>query len=166
MELHNLVALWIVASLLSGLAAHAAIAAWSRRSYERLRAAYAGAVADAQETSTPYALVRAEELHRQFMRAAPLRWFAGLGAHLKSALVVGGLLGGGLLILAGRLPPAMAGLALLFLLGLRRILVATALLVVAFVASSLLSPPRCSERVPAAALSSASGPHKTPARPR
>lgn len=141
MELHNLVALWLVASLLGGLAAHAAIAAWSRRSYERLRTAYAAAVADAQEISTPHALVRAEELHRQFMGASPPGWLAGFGAHLKAASVICGLVGLALMIGTGRLPPVLAGLVLLCAIGLRRILLATLLLLAVFVATSLTHGP-------------------------
>jgi hypothetical protein len=141
MELHNLVALWLVASLLGGLAAHAAIVAWSRRSYDRLRAAYAGAVADAQVTSTPEALVRVEELHRQFMRANPPGWLAGFGAHLKAASVICGLVGLALMIGTGRLPPVLAGLVLLFAIGLRRILLAALLSVAVFVATSLTHGP-------------------------
>jgi Flp pilus assembly protein TadB len=141
MELHNLVALWLVASLLGGLAVHAAIAAWSRRSYDRLHAACAGAVADAQETNTPDALVRAEELHRQFMRATRPSWLSGLGAHLKAAPVICGLVGLALMIGTGRLPPVLAGLVLLFAIGLRRILLAAVLLLAVFVATSLTHGP-------------------------
>jgi hypothetical protein len=141
MELHHLVAIWLVASLLGGLAAHAAIAAWSCRSYDRLRAAYAGAVADAQETGRPNALVRAEELHRQFMRASPPSWLAGFGAHLKAASVICGLVGLALMIGTGRLPPVLAGLVLLCAIGLRRILLATLLLVAVFVATSVTQGP-------------------------
>lgn len=160
------VALWIGTSLLSGIVAHVGVAAWRRRSYARLRRDYADAVTAAQESGSAESLVRAEELHRQFMRAVPPRWFGGLGANLKAAFVISGLVACGLMVFAGRLPPAVAGLALLFALGLRRILLGAALLLAVFVASSLLSPPRSSDRAPAAALSSASHPHRAPTRSR
>jgi hypothetical protein len=138
---HDPLALWLVTSLLGGLAAHVAIVAWYRRSYVRLRAAYTGAVADAQETSRPDALVRAEELHRQFMRASPPGWLAGFGAHLKVASVICGLVGLALMIGTGRLPPVLAGLVLLCAIGLRRILLATLLLLAIFVETSLTNGP-------------------------
>ena len=156
MELDNLVAFWLVASLLGSLAAHAAIAAWSRRNYARLRASYASAVADAQETSTPYALVRAEELHRQFMRASPPGWLAGFGAHLKASSLTCGLVGLALLIGTGPLPSVLAGLVLLCAIGLRRILLATLLLLAVFVATSLThGPPDRASSTPTSATMAA-----------
>ncbi|MCM2333306.1 MAG: hypothetical protein NDI82_05095 [Anaeromyxobacteraceae bacterium] len=160
------VALWFGTSLLAGIVAHVGVAAWHRRSYARLRRDYADAVADAQESGSAESLVRAEELHRQFMRVVPPRWFAGLGAHFRAAFSISGLVAVGLMIVAGRLPPVFAGLALLFALGLRRILLGAALLLAVFVASSLLSPPRSSDRVPAAGVASASTPARAPARSR
>jgi hypothetical protein len=46
----------------------------------------------------------------------------------------------------------VAGVAVLFAIGLRRILLATALLLALFAASSVLSPPRSSDRTPTARL--------------
>ena len=156
-------AIWIGTGLVGGIAAHAAVVAWRRRSYSRLRHDYTLAVAEAQGTVSADAIVHAEELQRAFARAAvPDRW-DGLTSHLKSAFLVTGLVGGALLVLAGRLPPAVFGLALLLLLGLRRILVASALLLLAFVVSSLLSMPRTPDRPPAPAVSSAVNSHRGPA---
>jgi hypothetical protein len=138
---HDPIALWLTTSVAGGLAAHVAIAAWYRRSYRRLRAAYVGAVTDAQETGAADALVRAQDLHRQFIRANPPSWLAGLGAHLRSAFVLCAIGGVALLIASGRLPPVIAGVALLFAIGLRRILLATALLLAVFAVTSLTSGP-------------------------
>lgn len=160
------VALWFGTSLVAGIVAHVGVATWHRRSYARLRRDYAHAVTDVQESCSAESLVRAEELHRQFMRAGPPRWFAGLGAHFKAAFIISGMVAVGLMTVADRLPLVFAGLALLFALGLRRILLGAALLLAVFVASNLLSPPRSTGRAPAAALSSAPHPAGAPARAR
>ncbi len=157
-------AIWIGTSLVSGLAAHATVVAWRRRSYSRLRHDYTLAVAEAQGAASADAYVHAEELQRAFARAGVPDWWAGLTSHLKVAFLVTGLLGGALLVVAGRLPPAVLGLAFLFLLGLRRLLVASALLLVAFVVSSLLSMPPTPDHSPAPAVSSAVNSHRGPAR--
>ncbi len=157
-------AIWIGTSLLGGLAAHAAVVAWTRRSYSMLRHDYTLAVAETQGAVSADAIVHAEELQRAFARAAVPGWWAGLTSHLKSAFLVSGVLGGALLVLAGRLPPAFVVLALVLLLGLRRILVASALLLLAFVVSSLLSTPRPQDRSPAPVVSSGVNSHRGPAR--
>lgn len=141
MTISDPIALWLGASLTTGVAAHIAFAARNRRAYRRLREAYVAAVADAQETGAAGALVRAQELHREFMRAMPPGWLTGLGARLKVALVVCAASGVAVLVATGRAPPILGGVALLFAIGLRRILLATALLVALFVASSMVSPP-------------------------
>jgi hypothetical protein len=138
---HDPIALWLTTTVAGGLAVHFAIAAWYRRSYRRLRAAYVGALTDAQDTGAADALVRAQELHRQLIRANPPSWLAGLGAHLRSAFVLCAIGGVALLLATGRLPPVIAGVALLFAIGLRRILLATALLLVVFAVTSLTSGP-------------------------
>jgi hypothetical protein len=125
---HDPIAVWFATSIAVGLAAHVAITAWHRRSYRRVRAAYVGAVTDAQETGAPTTLVRAQELHRKFIRASPPTWLAGLGAHLRSAFVLCAIGGVALMVATGRLPPVIAGVALLFAIGLRRVLLGTALL--------------------------------------
>lgn len=135
------IAVWLATSLTGGLAGHIAIAAWYRRSYRLLRTAYVGAVADAQQTGAAPALVRAQELHRQFMRASPPSWISGVGAHVRAAFVFGAIAGVALMTATGRLPPAVAGVALLFAIGLRRILLATALLLALFAVTSLTSGP-------------------------
>lgn len=160
------VALWFGTSLLAGIVAHVGVAAWQRRSYARLRRDYANAVTDAQASGSAKSLVRAEELHRQFLRAVPPRWFAGLGAQFRAAFIGSGLVAIGLMVAAGRLPPVFAGLAFLFALGLRRILLGVALLLAVFVTSSLLSPPRSPGRAPTAALASVPQQAGAPARPR
>jgi hypothetical protein len=141
------IALWLMTSLAAGLVAHLVIAALSRRNYRRLRAAYVGAVAEAQETGAAGALVQAQELHRQFMRASPQSWITGLGVHVRNAFVLCAIAGVALMIAMGRLPPAIVGVALLFAIGLRRILLATALLLAVFAVTSLASgPSRRAER--------------------
>jgi hypothetical protein len=135
------VVLWFAASAGGGLAAHVVVAAWYRRSYRRLHAAYVGAVTDAQETGAADALVRAQELHRQFVRADPPSWLAGLCAHLRSAFVLCTICGVALLLATGHLPPVIAGVALLFAVGLRRVVLATALLLAVFAVASLTSVP-------------------------
>ena len=160
------VALWFGTSLLAGIVAHVGVAAWQRRSYVRLRRDYADAVTDAQASGTTESLVRAEELHRQFLRAVPPRWFAGFGAHFRAAFIVSGLVAIGLMVVTGRLPPVFVGLAFLFALGLRRILLGVALLLAVFVTSSLLSPPRSPGRAPPAALASAPHQAGAPVRAR
>jgi hypothetical protein len=157
---HDPIALWLGTSLGGGLAAHVAITVLYRRNYRRLRAAYVGAVADAQETGAPGALVRAQELHRQFMRATVPGWFTGLGARIRSAFVLCAIAGIAVMVAAGRLPPAVAGVALLFAIGFRRILLATALLVAIFAVTSLTSGPPDSPAATAATTT-----HAHPARP-
>ncbi len=141
MQHRDPIALWLVTSLASGLAAHVVIAVFYRRSYERLRTAYVGAVANAQETGAAGALVRAQELHRPFMRASPPSWLSGVGVHLRAAFVLCAIAGVSLMIATGRLPPIVAGVALLFAIGLRRILLAVALLLALFAVTSLTSGP-------------------------
>jgi Flp pilus assembly protein TadB len=133
--------LWLAASLTTGVATHVTLVARNRRAYRRLREAYVDAVAAAQETGAADALVRAQEVHREFMRAVPPGWLAGLGARLRAALVLCAAVGVAVLVAAGRAPPILGGVAVLFAIGLRRILLATALLVALFVASSMVSPP-------------------------
>jgi hypothetical protein len=142
------IAVWLVASVAAGLAAHLAIAAFYRRGYRRLRAAYVGAVAEAQETGAAGALVEAQELHRQFMRASPPSWVTGLGAHIRTAFVLCSIACVALMIATGRLPPAIGGVALLFAIGLRRILLATAVLLAIFAVTSLTSVPAGRARLP------------------
>ncbi len=160
------IALWFGTSLLAAVVAHVGVTVWRRRSYARLRRDYAAAVTDAQASASAESLVRAEELHRQFMRAVPARWFAGLGAHLRAAFIISGLVAAGLMVVAGRLPPVFAGLALLLAVGLRRILLGVALLLAVFVASSLLAPPWSPGQAPSAALASAPHQAGAPSRPR
>lgn len=158
------IALWLMTSLASGLAAHVVIAVFYRRSYERLRAAYVGAVADAQETGAAGALVQAQELHRQFMRASPPSWVAGFGVHVRGAFVLCAIAGVALMIATGRLPPVVGGVALLFAIGLRRILLATALLLALFAVTSLTSGPAGrSEAAAHARAAHAIASHRAPA---
>lgn len=156
-------AIWLGTSLVGGLAAHASVVVRRRRGYSRLRHDYTVAVAEAQGAVSADAIVHAEELQRAFSRAAVPGWRAGLTTHLKAAFLVSGLLGGALLVLAGRLPPAILGLAVLLLLGLRRILVASALLLLVFVVSSLLSTPRTPDHSSASVGSPAANSHRGPA---
>jgi hypothetical protein len=117
----------------------------------------------AHETGATDALVRAQELHREFMRATWPGWFRSLGARLKAAFVLCAVVGVGVMVSTGRLPPVVAGVAVLFAIGLRRILLAMALLVALFVATSLLTPPR-PDRTPAAHLATPRKPHVPPGR--
>lgn len=158
-------AIWIGTGLVGGIAAHAAVVAWRRRSYSKLRHDYTLAVAEAQGAVSADAVVHAEELQRAFARATEPGLWAGLTSHLKAAFLVTGLLGGALLALAGRLPLAIVGLALLLLLGLRRILVASALLLLVFVVSSLLSTPRAPDHSSASVTSHADNSRRSPAPP-
>jgi Flp pilus assembly protein TadB len=144
------IGLWLAASVVTGLAAHVALAARDRRAYRRLRDAYVGAVSAAQETGAADALVRAQELHREFMRTTTPGWLTGLGARVRAALVVCAVAGIAVMVATGRLPPVVAGVAVLFAFGLRRILLATALLLAVFAASSVLSPTRPADRALAA----------------
>jgi hypothetical protein len=144
------IGLWLAASVVVGVAAHAALAARSRRAYRRLREAYVGAVSAAQHTGAADALVRAQELHREFMRTTtPPGWLTGLGARFKAALVLCAVAGIAAMVATGRLPPLVAGVAVLLAIGLRRILLATALLLALFVATNMVSPPRRADRTPA-----------------
>jgi hypothetical protein len=149
------VGLWLAASVVVAVAAHVALAARSRRAYRRLRETYVGAVSAAQQTGAVDALVRAQELHREFLRTTtPPGWLTGLGARLQAALVLCAVVGVAVMVATGRLPPIVTGVAVLFAIGLRRILLATALLLALFVATNMVSPPRRAERTPAAGLSS------------
>ncbi len=155
------IGLWLAASVVVGVAAHVALAAHSRRAYRRIREAYVGAVSAAQQTGAVDALVRAQELHREFMRTTPPPgWLTGLGARLKAALVLCAVAGVVAMVATGRLPPVVAGVAVLLAIGLRRILLATAVLLALFVATNMVSPPRRSDRTPAAGLPSP--PHAPP----
>jgi hypothetical protein len=158
------IGLWLAASAATGVAAHVALAARNRRSYRRLREAYVGAVSAAQETGAADALVRAQELHREFMRAMPPSWLVGLGSRLKAALVLCAAAGLAALVATGRVPPVLGGVAVLFAIGLRRILLATAVLVALFVASAVVSPPAPAQHAPAAPLASPRVAPKPPAR--
>jgi hypothetical protein len=158
------IGLWLAASAATGVAAHVALAARDRRSYRRLRDAYVGAVSAAQETGAADALVRAQELHREFMRTTAPGWLTGFGARLKAALVLCAAAGVGVMVASGRLPPVVAGVAVLLAIGLRRILLATALLVALFAATSVLSPPPPAARTSAAQITTPRIPAKPPAR--
>jgi len=141
------IGLWLAVSVVVGIAAHVVLAARSRREYHRFREAYVAAVSAAQQTGAPDTLVRAQELHREFMRTTPPSgWFSGVGARLKAALVVCAVAGVAVMIATGRVPPIVAGVAVLFAIGLRRILLATALLLALFVATNMVSPPRRADR--------------------
>jgi hypothetical protein len=158
------IGLWLAASVATGVVAHGVLAARDRRNYLRLRDAYVGAVAAARETGAADALVRAQELHREFMRASAPWWLTGLAGRLKTALVVCAVASVAVMVGTGRLPPAVAGVAVLFTIGLRRLLLATALLLAVFVATSVLSPPRPAERNPTAHLATPRTPLKPPTR--
>jgi hypothetical protein len=148
------IGLWLAASAVVGVAAHVALAARNRRAYRRFREAYVGALATAQQTGAVDVLVRAQELHREFMRTTPPEgWLTGLGARLKAALVLCAVAGVAAMVATGRLPPIVAVVAVLLAVGLRRILLATALLLALFVATSMVSPPRRADRMPATAHS-------------
>lgn len=153
--IHDPLGVWLVTSLVVGLAAHIAIVLWHRRGYARLRSAYAAAVVAAQATGSAEALVRAEELHREFIQTRSPRWSASLGAHIRAGFVLCGP-AVGMMVVAGRLSPVLACLALLFVLCLRRLLLGTALLLAVFVASSLIASPGSSDRARLGVLSSAS----------
>lgn len=100
------------------------------------------------------------------MRATPPGWLTGLGARLKAALVLCAVAGVAVMVATGRLPPVVAGVAVLFAIGLRRILLATALLLALFAASSILSPPRPPGGTPASQLSALPHAATPPARSR
>lgn len=135
---HDLIALWFLTSLAGGVAAHVAAAWFYRRSYARLRAAYVTAVGHVQRTGNdPDALIRAQELHRQFMRARIPSWTLGAGVHLRNALVVGAIVSLALATTLHRVEPVLVGVVLLFAIGLRRILLVTALLLAVFAATRL-----------------------------
>ncbi len=161
------IGLWLAASVVVGVAAHVALAARSRRAYRRLREAYVGAISAAQHTGAVDALVRAQELHREFMRTMPPPgWLTGLGARLKAALVLCAGAGVAAMVATDRLPPAVAGVAVLLAIGLRRILFATALLLALFVATNMVSPPGRADRTPATAHSAAPNAPKALGRSR
>lgn len=135
---HDLIALWFLTSLAGGVAAHVAAAWFYRRSYARLRAAYVAAVGHVQRTgSDPDALVRAQELYRRFMRARIPSWALGVGAHVRNALVLGAIVSLALATTLHRIEPVLVGVVLLFAIGLRRILLVTALLLALFAATRL-----------------------------
>lgn len=135
---HDLIALWFLTSLAAGIAAHVAAAWFYRRSYARLRAAYVAAVGHVQRTSSdPDALVRAQELHRQFMRARIPSWTLSVGVHLRNALVLAAIVSLALATALHRIEPVLVGVVLLFAIGLRRILLVTALLLAVFAATRL-----------------------------
>lgn len=159
------IGLWLAASVATGVTAHVALTARDRHAYRRLRGAYVGAVSAAQDTGAADALVRAQELHREFMRATQPGWLTGLGSRLKVALVLCAVVGVAVMVATGRLPPVLAGVAVLFAVGLRRLLVVTALVLALFAASSVLSPPRPADVAPPAHLSASKAP-KAPARAR
>jgi hypothetical protein len=158
------IGLWFAASIATGIAAHMALAAQSRRTYHRLRETYVGAVSAAQQTGDAAALVRAQELHREFMRTTQPGWLTGFGARLKAALVLCAVAGVAAMVATGGLPPVGAGVAVLLAIGLRRILLATALLLAVFVATNMVSPR--ADRTPATALSAPSNAPKALARSR
>jgi hypothetical protein len=164
------IGLWLVASVGTGFAAHVAIAAWHRYGCVRLREAYVNAVSVAQDTGRADALVRAQELHQQFIRATPPSWLTGLGGHLKAAFVFCAIAGTAAMVTAGLVPPVAPGVAALFAIGLRRILLATALLVLLFAFTSILAPPyghvEHSPRAHAGSVSTPCHVSKLPPRPR
>lgn len=160
------IGLWLAASIATGVTAHVVLAAGSRRTYDRLREAYVGTVSSAQHSGDATALVRAQELHREFMRTTQPGWLTGLGARLKAALVLCAVTGIAVWVATGRLPPIVAGVAVLFAIGLRRLLLATALLLALFAATSVLSPPHPTDRTPAAHLSASPHAAKAPVRSR
>ena len=146
------IGLWLAASVATGLAVHIALALRDRRTYRRLRDAYVGAVSVAQETGAADSLVRAQEMHREFMRTTTPGWLTGLGGRVRAALVLCAVAGIAVMIATGRLPPVVGGVAVLLAIGLRRILLATTLLLVLFAATAVLSPPHPTDRTPAAHL--------------
>lgn len=158
------IGLWLAASAATGVVAHIALALRDRRTYRRLREAYVGAVSAAQETGSADSLVRAQELHREFMRTTPPGWLTGLGARVRAALVLCAVAGVATMIATGHLPPVVGGVAVLFAIGLRRILLATTLLLVLFAATAMLSPPRPVDRTPAAHLAQRQVPTKQSVR--
>ena len=161
---HDPIALWFLTSLAVGVTAHVAAAWFYRRSYARLRGAYVAAVAHVQRTGgDPDALVRTQELHRQFMRARIPSWALGLGVHLRNALVVGAVIGLALATALHRIEPVLVGVVLLFAIGLRRILLVTALLLAVFAATRLSS--QRDDRGDHAAVARAEGPRSRPGAP-
>lgn len=155
------IGMWLAASTATGIAAHVALAARSRRSYLRLREAYIAAVSAAQQSGDAAALVRAQEMHREFMRTTQPGWLTGLAARLKTAILLYAVGGVAVMVGTGRLPPVVGGVAVLFAIGLRRILLATALLLALFAVTSLTSVH--SERRTAAASAPV---HPAPSAPR
>jgi len=68
-----------------GLGRHFAARWRHRRSYLALRGAYQDAMREVRETGGDSgALVRGQELHREFMRAYFPSWFEGFGRRLRS----------------------------------------------------------------------------------
>lgn len=71
----------------AGMALHFASSWAYRSSYGRLRNAYEVAVREVQRSgSHPAAVVRAHELHREFMRARPPNWAYGVGRATRRML--------------------------------------------------------------------------------
>jgi len=69
----------------AGLGRHFAARWCDRRSYLALRRAYEEAVREVREAGgDAAALVRGQELHREFMRAYFPTWFEGFGRRLRS----------------------------------------------------------------------------------
>jgi hypothetical protein len=69
----------------AGLARHFAARRRHRRSYLALRRAYEDAVQEVRETDgAASAVVREQELHREFMRAYFPTWLEGFGGRLRS----------------------------------------------------------------------------------
>jgi hypothetical protein len=113
-----------------------------RRSYGRLRGAYVAAVAHVQRTGgDPDALVRAQELHRQFMRARIPSWVFGVGVHLRNAVVISAIIGLALATALRQIEPVIVGAVLLLAIGLRRVLAIAALLLALLAATRLSSQP-------------------------
>jgi hypothetical protein len=68
----------------AGLGGHFAARWRHRRGYATLRRAYENAVREVRDTGgDPAALVRGQELHREFMRACLPGWFDGFGHRLR-----------------------------------------------------------------------------------
>lgn len=143
MRLDDPLALWLSTTLVGAVGIHVASVALNRLRYRRLRDAYADAVDDAQRTgAAPRAVVRAHELHREFMRARFPSAFSGTAGHTWAAVLVSSVLLLGAVIVTRRLPIFLLAPVLLLVIGIRRILSTTALLAAVFVFDSLTSAPR------------------------
>lgn len=74
---------------IAGLGRHFTSRRRHRRSYVALRDAYEAAVREVRESSgDSAALVRGQELHREFMRAYYPGWFEGFGRRLRTVAKV------------------------------------------------------------------------------